>query len=124
MRTLQKDNQKWRELLHRMVMGRMEGRKLESYEQVDHIDGNGLNNQRSNLRIATSSQNKDNTSIRADNTSGYKGVAYNARARKYFSYVNHNGKRHYLGYFSTAREAWDARCKKAAELHGEFVNNG
>lgn len=51
--------------------------------EIDHIDRNGLNNQKTNFRSASSSQNKVNTGIRSTNTSGYKGVTWNRERQKW-----------------------------------------
>ena len=59
--------------MHRMIM------KPPRNREIDHIDGNRLNNQRNNLRLATSSQNKANRCPRKDNRSGYKGVSWHAQ---------------------------------------------
>ncbi len=87
---------------------------------VDHIDGDGLNNRRNNLRPATDEQNKRNRRISKNNTSGYKGVFLD-RGR-WRACIDEHGRRHYLGYFATAEEAARAYDAAAREGHGEFAN--
>lgn len=91
---------------------------------VDHRDGNGLNNRRrgksGNLRTATRSQNRQNSRIPADNTSGFKGVTWSAWARKWVANIQVARKRRHLGYFATREAAAAAYAKASDELHGEF----
>lgn len=88
---------------------------------VDHIDGNPLNNQRSNLRTCTHAQNICNSKLNSKNTSGYRGVTWHTGAKKYMAYIRHNYKMYNLGLFETAEEAALARNEKAVKLHGEFA---
>lgn len=77
-----------------------------------------------NLRVATKSENARNQRRRVDNSTGLKGVSRNnARwyRKKYKSSIRVDGKRIFLGLFHTPEEAYDAYCKKAKELHGEFA---
>lgn len=89
---------------------------------VDHIDGNGLNNSRSNLRVCTVTENVRNRQLSLTNTSGYIGVAFFPRTGRWKATIGSvHGNRH-LGYFSTALEAalaYDAACR---ELRGEFAH--
>lgn len=89
--------------LHRLIVEAPEG--LE----VDHIDGNGLNNLRSNLRVVSHRQNMEN--IHVSKTSKYPGVYWNPAANKWQAYANRGGKSIYLGVFS--REI-DAAAKSLA----------
>ena len=101
--------------MHRFLMG------FPKDLEVDHRDQNGLNNQRENLRLATSSNNKMNISRRADNTSGHKGVFYRKDTGRYQAFIRKNGKRTTLGCFDTAEEAAIAYECAARRLHGEFA---
>jgi hypothetical protein len=89
---------------------------------IDHIDGNGLNNQRSNLRPCDHSTNGGNRSKSRHNTTGFKGVQLDRRTGKYRAIVEHQRIRYSLGYYVTAQEAARAYDKKAIELFGEFAN--
>lgn len=92
---------------------------------VDHINGNGIDNRRANLRIATQAQNTHNTRKQRRKRDGApKGVHYDKARDKYQAYVNLDGVRVRLGRFDTAEEAAAARNAKARELHGEFFNPG
>lgn len=86
--------------------------------EVDHIDGNTLNNCKANLRLATSQQNKFNTSVRSLSV-GHKGVIRHGRGFK--ATITFNYKAHYLGTFDTEALAIAAYKKKADELFGEFA---
>lgn len=89
---------------------------------IDHIDGDGLNNQRLNLRLATNAQNQWNSGLRIDNTSGHKGVCWNKNAKKWKAQIRCKSKYQILlGYFKTKEEAAKAYDNKAKEFHGEFA---
>lgn len=103
------------ELLHRVLMGNPD-------KHVDHINGNGLDNRRSNLRLATNSQNMCNTGIRKDNKYGLKGIGYKTGClNPWRAYITHNGKHISLGMYKNPIEAAIAYNKKAKELFGEFA---
>jgi len=88
---------------------------------VDHIDGNGLNNQKSNLRLATQSQNQANSKLREDNTSGLKGVSYKHRISKWAAKISYQGEESHLGYFEDKIKAAEAYDRAAKRLHGEYA---
>lgn len=89
---------------------------------IDHIDHNGLNNQKSNLRRCTQSENMMNASKRENTSSIYKGVCFFKRYNKWTAYININKKPIFLGNFYTEVEAAKAYNKKAIELFLEFAN--
>lgn len=103
--------------MHRVIMGVVKTPEI----LVDHRDGNGLNNTRSNLRKCTNNQNIMNQQIRSNNTSGYKGVYFQKKYRTYCSNIMSNGKKYHIGSFKTLIEAAIAYNKYATELHGEFA---
>lgn len=90
--------------------------------EVDHIDGNRLNNQRSNLRLATSSQNKCNRGPRKDNKSGFKGVSLHKQTKKWSARIKTPyGKYLSLGLYHNKFDAAKAYNKAAMRYHGEFA---
>jgi len=89
-------------------------------KQVDHIDGNPLNNSPSNLRLATNSQNQFNRKKNKKNSSGYKNISFLKRLNKYRCAMQVDKKDIYIGLFSTIEEAVVARDLRFKELAGEF----
>jgi hypothetical protein len=104
----------------RYIMARFLLEAPDSLE-IDHIDGNRLNNQRSNLRFATSSQNKVNRGPRKDNTSGYKGVSWHKQRKKWSARIMAEGKYHSLGLFSQKEEAAKAYNKAAIDFYKSYA---
>ncbi len=90
-------------------------------QQIDHIDGNRLNNNFENLRLASNSENQQNRMRPCSNTSGFKGVNWCKRRNKWAAKIGFRNRRFSLGYFDTPELAHMAYCKAAAELHGEFA---
>lgn len=107
--------------IHRLVMERMLSRKLTSKERVDHVNQNGLDNRRCNLRLASSSQNAINGATRIDNTSGYRGVSWSKRDAKWCAYITVRGKQIRLGCFSDPEEAATVYQDAAKKYFGEFA---
>ena len=89
--------------------------------QVDHIDGDGLNNQKYNLRSATVRQNIINKGLTAQNSSGFKGVSRDGKKWRAQIDNGRNGVRSYLGRFSDPRLAAAAYDMAAIERYGEFA---
>lgn len=108
-------------LLHRVILERVLGRTLDKKEQVDHIDLNGLNNCRDNLRLATNKQNSANKRKSVRNRSGYKGVSWDTTRKKWQASITVDGKSIGLGRYDTPEAAHEAYCKAAKELFGEFA---
>lgn len=112
-----KINDKWiPERIHKLLIDIPKG--LE----VDHINNNRLDNQKSNLRIVTRSQNMMNKSVYKNSTSKFKGVSWNKNTNKWRSVIGLNGKYYHLGVFENEFEAAKAYNKKAIELFKEFAN--
>lgn len=118
------DGTRTRVLMHRVIMGRVLGRPLLRSEKVDHIHGLTLDNRRSELRLATHSQNMMNKKVQSNNASGYKGVYYRKSMNKWRAEIQVNRKKIRLGYFDTPEEAHEAYCKAGREHHGDFFNPG
>lgn len=91
---------------------------------VDHIDGNRLNNSKNNLRLCTKSQNLCNRGMQSNNSAGYKGISFDKSRNKWQAGIGCNGKRIALGRYDSPELAYEAYCKKAKELHGDFCNIG
>lgn len=99
--------------IHRVVMNAQKG------EEVDHINGNTLDNRKNNLRKVTRSQNEWNRKKQSNNTSGYKGVIF-SRGR-YVARIKVLNKVNYLGAFKQKKEAALAYNNAATKYHGEFA---
>ena len=102
--------------MHRLIMNAPVG------AMVDHINGNGLDNQRANLRLASNRQNQHNTT-RAWGRSGIRGVVWDsnpALKSHWFSSIRVEGSRINLGHFMTKEEAAAAYRAASLQYHGEF----
>lgn len=91
---------------------------LTGYDYCDHIDRDPLNNRRSNLREATHTENMRNCSKRRDNTSGYIGVIWNKRAKKWEAQLSLAHKNLHLGKFEDKEEALRARLEAELKYFG------
>lgn len=89
-------------------------------ECVTYRDKNTLNTRIENLMEANRSQISARSTVRKDNTTGYKGVKYDPRLNLYIANIVKNGKSYYLGGFSNPKEAYKAYCKASKKLYGEF----
>lgn len=88
---------------------------------IDHKNGNGLDNQKSNLRKATKSQNQCNRGKNKNNTTGYKGVKFDKPRNKFRARICINNKTIFLGRFDTSEQAAKAYNEAAKIHHGEFA---
>lgn len=103
-------------LMHRQILG-----ITDPKISVDHADGNGLNNQKSNLRICTHSQNMCNTSKRKNTTSRFKGVSWCSDRNKWEVEVRVDNKRLRVGRYENEIEAALAYNVTASFAHREFA---
>ena len=117
-RTHRVDGKKTGIFMHRFLIG------APADMLADHINGNGLDNRRGNLRLATSSENRRNSRTPSNNTSGYKGVSWRAKDKKWRASIAVLGKQTQLGHHLTAELAHQAYCEAATKLHGDFANFG
>lgn len=106
--------------LHRLVMERMLGRKLETSERIDHINGDGTDNRRENLRMCTQGQNLANQPKRKNGTSKYKGVS-RTKSGKWTAKITVNYKHFTLGCYEIESHAAKAYNKAAKQLSGEYA---
>lgn len=103
--------------MHRFILG-----LTDPSEFVDHKDGDGLNNTRENLRRATCAENARNIRKPAHGlTSGFKGVSWHPRAKKFQATIRFERQNHYLGLFLDPTDAARAYDIEARRLHGEFA---
>lgn len=101
--------------MHRFIVGSPDSL------HVDHINGNPLDNRRSNLRSATNSENIRNAKIPCTNTSGFKGVVFEPPRHCYRAIITVDGRKKHLGRFKTAREAGAAYDAAARLYFGDFA---
>lgn len=88
---------------------------------IDHINCNGLDNRRDNLRLATHSQNRCNNPKRKNTTSRFRGVHYSKKNRKWVAQIKYEGGKKWLGYFDNETDAAKAFDAAARKYHGEFA---
>lgn len=104
-------------IMHRFIVNA----PMDTSIGVDHINGDGLDNRKSNLRLCTKSQNAANSRKYATNTSGYKGVYFDKRENKWVSRIRLSGKRIYIGGFNDRISAAKSYDLKAKEIFGRFA---
>lgn len=100
--------------MHTLIAGTPDGMN------TDHKNHNTLDNRRQNLRPCTYSQSSCNRKMRADNSTGYKGVTFEKKKKLFRAMITVDGRRIGLGRYKTAEQASIAYETAAEELHGEF----
>lgn len=88
--------------------------------QIDHINGNRSDNRLVNLRLATNKENSTNRDKNRNNTSGFKGVFWNKRSKKWTAKINNGSKQIHLGNFYDPLDAHNAYIKASKTLFGDF----
>jgi len=103
--------------MHRVIL------KAPKNIEVDHRNGNGLDNRRSNLRLCTSGQNTMHQKLNGNNTTGFKGVTLDRRAirKLYWARIQVNNKRISLGCYSTPEAAARVYDAAALKYHRDFA---
>lgn len=114
MRTKQNSMTKW---MHRIVLGRVIGRALSQNEMVDHINSNGLDNRRQNLRLATFQENAWNRRAVDGLTSKYKGVSWNKTTQRFIAKIQGE----FIGSFEDEESAAHAYDLEARKRYGEYA---
>ena len=99
--------------MHRVIAGTPEGM------EVDHVNGDSLDNRRQNLRNCIHSQNLCNQTAHSDSRSGFKGVTL--RDGMFDARITALGKEYYLGRFPSAESAHHAYVNASKDLHGDFA---
>jgi hypothetical protein len=102
-------------LLHKEIM------PCPTNKEIDHEDGNGMNNTRNNLRIVNRSQNSMNKGKHRDNTSGFKGVYFHKLMRRWHVEIMVGGKKIHGGYHDTPALGAIEYNHLALKHHGEFA---
>lgn len=101
--------------MHRQIM------KVNENQELDHINGDKLDNRKGNLRIVTHGQNMFNKKRYANASSKYKGVRFYNVTNKWISRIGINRERIHIGYYATEEAAAKAYNNKAKELFGEYA---
>ena len=101
--------------MHRMILNPTDK------QTVDHDNGNGLDNRRSNIRLCNSSQNQANRGRQKNCNSGFKGVSWHKEQRKWVAWIQFSKKHIYLGRFDNKIGAAVAYDNAAIKYHGEFA---
>jgi hypothetical protein len=102
--------------MHRLILGH-----IPQGLETDHINGNGLDNRKMNLRTCTHSQNNRNKPKMKGTSSKYIGVSWHIHKNKWIAKIQKNGKAYYLGYFDSQLKAAIVRDRHAKYILGEYA---
>lgn len=102
-------------LMHRFILG------LQGGPEVDHVDRDGLNNRRGNLRLATHATNMLNRRRQKNNTSGFRGVTWDKQTCRWMAYTTKDRRYITFGRFDDLVEAALARDAGVLAVHGQFA---
>ena len=116
-KTSMKNNRGKKISMHRLLT-----KNINTKMHTDHINGNGLDNRKINLRICTHSENLRNRKKNVNNKSGYKGVSLDKNLNKFRCKLYMNGKAIHIGYFINPKDAARAYNDAALKYHGEFAH--
>ena len=94
---------------------------LDAPADIDHIDGDRTNNKLSNLRLATRTQNCGNRDLSVKNRSGFKGVSWYSKDKKWVAELTYEKKRVFRKYFNDPEEASKAYQEAAEKYYGEYA---
>lgn len=100
------------EFMHRVIINAPTGM------DVDHINGDGLDNRKINLRLVTDSENQQNRHRLSLNTSGFRGVTWHKQACKWQAGIKRNGKSYHLGLYTSPEDAARAYDEGARRIYG------
>lgn len=115
-RVAREDGRPSTQMLHRAVLGLTDPRVV-----VDHINGDGLDNQRENLRVVSTSQNIAKARLRMTNTSGFRGVTWDSPRQRWVAQIKVDYARKFLGRYYAAEDAARAYDAAARQHFGEFA---
>lgn len=118
--TRQIEGKKRKVRMHRAIWER-HNFEIQSGYEIDHIDGDSLNNRRCNLRLCTHAQNLRNSKRRKDNISGFRGISLNRRSHKWQATITVDGKTIYLGLSDSPEVVAQIYNAAAKKYHGEFA---
>lgn len=110
-----------RYMLHRLIWA-WHGYSVpdDDTHEIDHINGNSLDNRIENLRVGSNKQNQENRKVNVNNKTGVKGVQFIPKTKKYIAVIHHNKKNLHLGTYSTLEEAVSVR-KEAERKYYTFI---
>lgn len=94
--------------MHALILGKIDGLV------IDHINRNGLDNRKINLRLTTHSVNTRNCKLNKNNTSGFKGIVWSKNDKRWVASLNVNDKKIHLGQFKDKKDA--IKCRKEGEI--------